>query len=103
MIHVIATITARPGRRDELLAEFRQILAKVRAEPGCIAYGPAVDAASDIAAQHAVGSDAFVVIEQWADLAALQAHLQTPHMLDYREKVRHLVAGSEIRILEPAD
>ena len=46
MIHVIAIITAKPGRRDEVLGHFRANVPAVRAEAGCIEYGAAVDAAS---------------------------------------------------------
>ena len=44
MIHVLAYITAKPGQREALLKEFRTLLPAVRAEQGCIEYGPAVDA-----------------------------------------------------------
>ena len=51
MIHVIATIELSPGRREDFLAEFRRVVPHVRAEDGCIEYGPAVDAQSGIAAR----------------------------------------------------
>ena len=44
MIHVIALITAKPGKREEILKHARANLAAVRAEKGCIEYGPVVDA-----------------------------------------------------------
>ncbi|MBI1830559.1 MAG: antibiotic biosynthesis monooxygenase, partial [Planctomycetes bacterium] len=46
MIHVIATITVKPGKRDAFLAEFHRIVPAVHAEAGCIEYGPSVDVAS---------------------------------------------------------
>ena len=48
MIHVIATIEAAPGKRDALLAEFRRNVPLVRAEAGCIEYGPTVDMKADL-------------------------------------------------------
>ena len=45
MIHVIAVITARPGKREAILQAFRANVPAVRAEKGCIEYGAAVDAA----------------------------------------------------------
>ena len=45
MIHVIATIELAPGSRDAFLAEFGKLIPDVKAEAGCIAYGPAVGAA----------------------------------------------------------
>ena len=44
MIHVIATVELNPGTRDKFLAEFRKIIPDVKAEAGCIEYGPAIDA-----------------------------------------------------------
>ena len=48
MIVVLATIELHPGKRPDFLAEFRQIVPKVRAEDGCIEYFPAVDTASGL-------------------------------------------------------
>jgi quinol monooxygenase YgiN len=102
MIHVIATIEVQPGRRDEFLGEFRRIVPAVRAEEGCLEYGPTVDARTSIAAQPAVRDNVVVVVEKWASLAALEKHLVAPHMQDYRAGVKALVAKVELRILEPA-
>ena len=35
MIHVVAVITAKPGKREEVLAAFRANVPAVRAEKGC--------------------------------------------------------------------
>jgi quinol monooxygenase YgiN len=40
-------------------------------------------------------------VEKWESLQALQAHLQTPHMAEYRERVKHIVVGVTLQILEP--
>jgi quinol monooxygenase YgiN len=102
MIHVIATIELRPGRRDEFLAEFRRLVPLVRAEVGCLEYGPTVDARTDIAAQPPVRDDVVVVVEKWASLAALKSHLVAAHMQEYRARVKELVAKVELRVLESA-
>jgi quinol monooxygenase YgiN len=102
MIHVIATISLAPGVRDEFLRHFHALMPSVHAEVGCIEYGPTVDVTSKIAAQAAVRPDVVVVVEKWADLAALEAHLVAPHMTSYREAVKSLVTGVDLRILEPA-
>ena len=47
MIHVIAVITAKPGKREEILAHFNANVPGVRAEAGCIEYGAAVDGVLD--------------------------------------------------------
>ena len=102
MIHVIATIELVPGRRDEFLAEFRKLAPTVRQEQGCIEYGPAVDAASDIPQQARKGDDTVTVVEQWESIEALKAHLAAPHMQQYRERVKDLVTGTTLHILQPA-
>ncbi len=99
MIHVLAIITAKPGKRAELLDLFRTIIPTVRAEDGCIEYGPVVDTAG---ADPAFGADTFVVVEKWSTLAALKAHAAAPHMADYGAKSAHLVATRAVHVLEDA-
>ena len=103
MIVVLATIELQPGQREAFLNEFRQIVPKVRAEAGCIEYFPAVDVASGIAAQAGPRDDVVVVVEKWESIPALEAHLIAPHMMDYRPKVKPLVKGTSLQILQPAE
>lgn len=100
MIHVLAFITAKPGKREEILAAFRANVAAVRAEEGCIEYGAAVDA--DAGAATRFGDDSFVVIEKWASGEALAAHARSAHMLAYREKTAELVASRAVHVLSSA-
>ncbi|MEO8009018.1 MAG: putative quinol monooxygenase [Betaproteobacteria bacterium] len=102
MIHVIATVDLAPGTRDKFLAEFRKLIPDVRAEAGCIEYGPAIDAETDIALQFKLGADRVVVIEKWETVAALKAHGIAPHMQAYRARVKEYVRGMELRVLSPA-
>ncbi len=102
MVHVIAIITAKPGQRESILAAMRANLPAVRAEKGCIEYGPAIDAPTVGPFQTNVGPDTIFVIEKWADADALKAHLATPHMAAYAAKVKDLVAGRVIHVLSPA-
>jgi quinol monooxygenase YgiN len=102
MIHVIATIETAPGRRDDFLAAFQELVPDVRAEQGCIEYGPAVDLATSITDQPAARENVVTVIEKWASVEALRKHLEAPHMLRYRRTVKDIVLGVSIRVLEPA-
>jgi quinol monooxygenase YgiN len=102
MIHVVATITAKPGKRDALLAEFHRIVPLVRAEKGCIEYGPTVDIASGMSVQGPLRQDVAVIIEKWESLDALKAHTAAPHMAEYRERVKDLVESVTLQILTPA-
>ncbi len=65
MIRVIAIITAKPGRREEVLSAFRANIPAVRAEKGCIEYGAAIDAEGFGSFQAKMGPDTFVAIETW--------------------------------------
>jgi quinol monooxygenase YgiN len=100
MIHVIATIEIAAGRREDFLAAFDEVVPDVREEAGCIEYGPAVDVATAVG--EPVRDDVVTVIEKWASVEALTAHLEAPHMQRYRRTVKDLVKGVSIRVLEPA-
>lgn len=102
MIHVIATLEFEPGKRAEVLAEFKKIVPLVRAEKGCVEYAPAIDAETSMGFQHKIGPDSLMVIERWESLEALAAHDVAPHMAAYRAKVKHHIRGREIRVLSPA-
>lgn len=102
MIHVVAVITAKPGQREEILAAARDNLAAVRAENGCIEYGPVVDAEFG-SFQTPLGPDTFVVIEKWQDADALKAHAAAPHMAAYAAKVKGLIADRQIHVLSSAE
>ena len=101
MIHVIATVELNPGTRDKFLAEFRKLIPDVKAEVGCIEYGPAIDAETDIPIQFKIGPDKVTIIEKWEDAAALKAHGVAPHMQAYRARVKGFVRGMELRVLAP--
>jgi quinol monooxygenase YgiN len=102
MIHVLAVITTKPGKREAVLREFRANMPAVQAEDGCIEYGPAVDAEGMGAIQTAFGPDTFVVIEKWANGDALKAHAKAPHMAAYAARTKDMIANRIIHVLSPA-
>ena len=78
------------GRRDELLGLLRDTQELARAEPGCVMY-----AFAEVVAE----PGHFVVVQEWRDEAALEAHYATPGFQDYQERVGDLLARpSEVRI-----
>ncbi len=99
MIHVIATIDLAPGTREAFLTEFHKLVPEVRAELGCVEYGPTVDADTGIPTQAKIGADKVVIIEKWESVAALKTHGVAPHMQAYRAKVKDYVRGMELRVL----
>ena len=102
MIHVVATITLKPGVREPYLEVFRWLTPLVRAEAGCIEYQATVDVPTTIAVQEGPRPDVVTVIEKWASVEALYAHGATPHMTEYRTKVKDYVAGVKLQVTEPA-
>lgn len=102
MIHVVATIQLVPGRRAEFLKEFKAIVPAVHAEKGCIEYVPTIDLPTNVSAQPPLRDDVVTVVEKWADMPSLEAHLLAPHMLAYRAKVKEMVQSMQVQILEPA-
>jgi quinol monooxygenase YgiN len=102
MIHVIATIETAVGMREDFLAAFAELVPDVRAEQGCIEYGPAVDLATSIADQPPARENVVVVIEKWDTVESLQKHLEAPHMVRYRRTVKDMVLRVSIQVLEPA-
>jgi quinol monooxygenase YgiN len=101
MIHVLASIELQPGTRAKFLAEFHQIVAPVRAEAGCIEYGPAIEFDTGMPTA-APREDLVMVIEKWESLEHLEAHLTAPHMVAYRPKVKDYVIRVGLQILKPA-
>ena len=100
MIHVVAIITAKPGQRAAVLANFAANRQNVLAEAGCIEYAAAVDV-EDMGTA-AYGPDTFVVIEKWETADHLKAHAVAPHMKEYGAKNKDLVAGRVIHVMQPA-
>ncbi len=83
MYTIIGTVTARPDTRDELLALLKAQVAPTRAEGGCINYDFHVDGADPCV---------FVFYENWADRAALDAHLAMPHLQPLFSQLDRLLA-----------
>ena len=101
-VHVIAVITAKPGRRTELLQAFQANVPNVHAEDGCIEYVATLDAEGAGDVQTRFGPDTFVVVEKWASLDALKAHAAAPHMAAYAARTKDLIASRVIYVLSPA-
>ena len=102
MVHVLAVITAKPGKRDEILEAFRANVPTVQAEDGCLEYGATIDAEGLGSLQTPFGKDTFVVVEKWESLDALKAHAAAPHMAAYAAKTKEMIASRTIHVLSPA-
>jgi quinol monooxygenase YgiN len=102
VIHVLATVELADGKRPEFLAEFDKVVPSVRAEEGCIEYGPAIDISSGLSVQAPARENTVVIVEKWSDIETLKAHLVAPHMRAYRQAVKGIVKGMTVQILKPA-
>jgi quinol monooxygenase YgiN len=100
MIHVIATITARPGQREAVLAFFNKNRPAVLAEEGCISYEAVVDVPDFGTFQAPLGDDTFAVIERWESTEALRAHAASEHMAEYGRNTGPLLVSRVINVLQ---
>jgi quinol monooxygenase YgiN len=101
MIAVIATIETKPGTREALLEAFKELTPKVLAEDGCLEYGPFVDLETNLTAKPR--ENAVTMIEKWASVEALEAHLMSPHMNDFRKTTESLRLDIKLQILAPGN
>ncbi len=101
-VFVVAGIEVKPGKRAEFIEIFKSNVPKVLAEDGCHFYDPVVDFDTGIGAQAPLRENMMTVVEKWASLDALKAHLKAPHMDTYREQVKDLVAGVTLHVMRPA-
>ena len=101
IVHVVAIITAKPGRRAEILQAFHANVPNVHAEDGCIEYVATVDAEGAGSIQTRFDEDTFVVVEKWASLDTLKAHAVAPHMAAYAARTRDLIASRLVHVLAP--
>ena len=80
---VVAEISAKPGREDELKQLLLSVIEPTRAEAECIQYD--LHLSTDDPAK-------FVFYENWKDAAALQKHLASRHMQEFFAKASELFA-----------
>ena len=101
MIIVLASIRVKSGKVADYLAILKTVVPDVRNEKGCIEYIPTVDLDSKMPPQ-VLEREVVTILEKWASLGELQAHLVSAHMLDYREKVKDLIEKVTIKVLQEA-
>ncbi|MEM7041768.1 MAG: putative quinol monooxygenase [Pseudomonadota bacterium] len=101
-VHVLAVITTKPGMRSKMLDIFNANVPAVLDEDGCIEYGATIDHEGAGDFQTTYGDDTFVVVEKWASLDALKAHIKAPHMVAYGQKVKGLQADRRIYVMSDA-
>ena len=81
---LVVVLTAKDGQGKQLEELFKPAIAATRKEKGCIAY----DLNRDLAE-----AAKYYVYERWQSVAALEAHLQTPHIKTLLSKIGDVLAG----------
>jgi quinol monooxygenase YgiN len=71
VILVIARFRPKPDKLDAFTALLREVQEASRADDGCLNYGYYAEVEDTLS---------YVAVEEWADMAALQAHLRQPHV-----------------------
>ena len=102
MINVVASIRVKTGRLSDYLAILKANVPAVRKEKGCIEYVPTIDIDVKLPPQ-VLDKHVVTILEKWESLATLHAHLGSPHMLDYREKVKNIVESVALKVLQEVD
>jgi quinol monooxygenase YgiN len=98
MINVIASIRVKAGKLSDYLAILKANTPTVKKEKGCIEYIPTVDI--DVLPLQVLDKNIVTILEKWENLEALHAHLRSPHMLNYREKVKTMVESVSLKVLQ---
>ncbi|MBC8095006.1 MAG: antibiotic biosynthesis monooxygenase [Akkermansiaceae bacterium] len=78
---VIAAFEARPGKEAELRTALIGLVAPTRQEAGCLNYDLHISPENPAK---------FLFHENWMSQAALDAHMQTPHIQNLRPRVNDL-------------
>lgn len=90
---VVAVVHLKDGLRDEAERVIENVLIPgTHAEEGCVTFAVHRDTREP---------NTLVIVERWADGAALGAHMEAPHLAAFREKVGPMSAGPpDVYVLE---
>ena len=92
---VIAHWQTSAESRAEVLALVAGLVPRSLAEPGCVGYEifQSVDTPTEL-----------TLVERYADRAALDAHISSPHYQDLvAQRIRPLLTDRQVHIVEPVD
>jgi quinol monooxygenase YgiN len=94
MIVIAAKMIGKPERKADILRLVAMVAKPSRAEAGCIAY--------NFYEKQPPASE-FLFFEEWADQAAVDAHLKTPYFQEFMKQIPELIQGPpNIRMYEVA-
>jgi len=87
MIVVTAQMVVPEGVEEFVEAVRATVAGTTGSEPGCRAY---------YCSRNVLEPDQFVFVEEWDDMAAIGAHVATPHYLAFKEVADRLVTSQTI-------
>ena len=100
-VWVLCRFDLKPATdRADYIAQTKAILGAVRAEAGCLEYRLLGDCETDWDKPQRFGERTLWMLEKWASVSSLKAHLQTPHMKAFGPKVSGMKSGSTFHVLE---
>ncbi len=82
MIIVNATITVKPGERDNIIFKTNDLVESTRLEAGCISYN--LYASTE-------ANDILMMFEQWENFEDLESHMQTEHFKAYVKSIEDMI------------
>ena len=83
LLTVVAEIYAKPGHEEEVALLLKGLIAPTRKEEGFVQYDLHVDNENP---------GHFIFYENWTSMEHLQAHLASPHLVNFDEKSKDLLA-----------
>lgn len=89
LLTVVAYMRAAPGKRDELKAGLEALIEPTSKEAGYVNY--------DLH-QGVEDEDLFIFYENWESGEHLDAHLATPHLVDFAAKMGDLLDSGGLTI-----
>lgn len=87
MIIVMAAQTVKEGRKQDVLALAQPLMAATRQEEGCVSYTLLDDPGNP---------QRLLFVEEWTSKEALKRHITTPHIAEWRVKVKDLLAAPTV-------
>ncbi|HRB70831.1 MAG: antibiotic biosynthesis monooxygenase [Flavobacterium sp.] len=92
MITIVATLRAKAEYQEMVLATLQELVKASLEEDGCKEYRLHISTNNPLE---------FLFYECWESKAAIDAHMQTTHFLDFQQKATEWLEQSEINGYQP--
>ena len=90
MIHVLARIIVKPGKRDILIEHLKSNIPHVNKEKRGLEYNSTIDMNYHIDNQ-TFDENRVIIIKKLVNFDTLKKHMLAPHMLSHRENIKKLI------------